>query len=448
MTSVPNLQPLLSGSKYISFWLIVLVLFSCDPAKRAHKNTYPNGPRPEHGTIPKPKKKDPVVIKKPKKEPIPEVPNTLPNDEGRYAGGQVNVAVLLPFLTNKFNESDAEINAKSQIAIQFYGGFKLALEEATINDVAINVNVLDTKASASETISLLDNPSVQTADIIIGPFRKKNAATVAEHAVKKGQVLFSPFREIDDQSLKGKGFVVQTFVGLDTYMEGITKYLIESDNTSNVVVIKRKSGADSRAVASLRKAYGASLGSGFMKPLKEIEVDDTDLSFDALKLKEMLMLNPKTVFVIPVWKGANYVSSIVRKIFVSRNQDSDIMPTLVGMPQWLSFKNADYEKLNALNTLIPTADILNVDKATQTFAKRFHTSFGSIPDKNAYKGFDVGRYLLQFVEANTQGVFTVPNVKDLFLGYEFEDFSNLSSQPIVFKNKLVKIWKLEDFRLK
>ena len=451
MTSVPNHQQLSSGNKLLSLLLILILFSSCGGSKKATKSQYPNGPRPESGQ--KPKKKDDVV-----KVPVPKKADTitkppihqLPNNAQIPTNRAVQVALLLPFLTDGFSETAAHINPKSEIAIQFYGGLKMAMHDASYENIPIDFNVIDTKASYSETVNLQSNSAVQNADIIIGPYRKKNARLIAQMAVKKGKVMISPFAEIKANTLSGNGTVIETFASLDTYMSAIINHLIQTGNINNIVVLKRKNGADNRAVTSLEHAYQQATKGQALTPLKVMEVDQSDLAFEELDLKEMLTIKPNTIFIIPVWKSTNYVTSIVRKIYVSR--DPEESPTVIGMPQWIKFKNLDFQKLNDLHTYIPSADVIIRDEKTKAFERRYYETYSTLPEKNAYKGYDVGNYLVQLIKANKAGSFSVPNSQGLFVDYKFtEEYNNpsdnLDNQPVMFKNNYVKMLQLRDYKL-
>ena len=452
MTSVPNHQQLLSGNKLLSLLLILFLFSSCGGSKKATRTKYPNGPRPESGQVPKKEGKDVVNAPIPKKtDTITNPPiHTLPNNDKIPTDRPVKVALLLPFLTNEFTETAANINPKSEIAIQFYGGLKLAMQDASYQDRPIDFTVIDTKASYSETVNLQSNSTLMDADIIIGPYRKRNAGLISQMAVTKGKVMISPFTEIKTNTLTGNGTVIQTFASLETYMNAIINHLIKTGNVNNIVVLKRKNGADNRAVISLQNAYKLANNGLALEPSKVLEVDETDLAFDELDLKEILTINPNTVFIIPVWKSQNYVTSIVRKIFVSR--DPEKSPTIVGMPQWMKFKNLDYQKLNDLHTIIPSADVLIQDDKAKSFARRYFETYGTLPEKNAYKGFDTGNFLVQLIKTNKTDVFTVPNSQNLFVDYHFtEGYNNpsddLNNQPVIYKNNHVKMLRLMDFKL-
>ncbi len=451
MTSVPNPRPLLSGNKMLSFLLVFLIFISCDATQRAKKTTYPNRPIPEKGQHPKPKKDDTATTPSPKqdtivKPPVQTLPDgTLPNNRA------VKVALILPFLTQQFNESATNINPKSDIAIQFYAGLKLAMEEASYDQVPMDISVIDSKASYSETLNLQSNPDVINADIIVGPYRKKNAGLMAEYAVKQGKIMFSPFSEIQPTALAGKGRVIQTFAGLETYMKAIVKHLIQTGDIANTIIIKRKNGQDNRAVNLLQKAFQQTGGIKSIPTIQELEVDQSDLGFDKLDLKEILAVKPNTVFIIPVWKSPKYVTSIVRKIFVSR--DPEESPTIVGMPQWVGFKNMDYQKLNDLHSIIPTADVIAQDASTKAFAKKYYQAYHTLPGKNAYKGYDFGRYLVAFVKANRNGAFTLPDATNLFNNYHFKDTYNqvtddLNNQPVLYQNDFVRMLRMENYQLR
>ena len=108
-----------------------------------------------------------------------------------------NVAILLPFMTNNFDELSSSINQKSKLAINLYGGMQLAFDELSGEGIKLNVSVHDTQASESTTKSLLDNEKVSEADLIIGPISKNNLKMVSDYAKSKKEANGFPAKSIN-----------------------------------------------------------------------------------------------------------------------------------------------------------------------------------------------------------------------------------------------------------
>ena len=101
---------------------------------------------------------------------------------------------------------------------------------------------------------------------------------------------------------------------------------------------------------------------------------------------------------------------------------------------------------------IPSADVIIRDEKTKAFERRYYETYSTLPEKNAYKGYDVGNYLVQLIKANKAGSFSVPNSQGLFVDYKFtEEYNNpsdnLDNQPVMFKNNYVKMLQLRDYKL-
>ena len=113
---------------------------------------------------------------------------TLPNtgDDNYEEDGELlptyNMVLALPFLANQVSSYDTKIDNKSLIALNFYEGAKMAFDELSNEDINLDVHILDTRASETETRSLTYRHELSQAHLIIGTFKNSNTKVVADFA--------------------------------------------------------------------------------------------------------------------------------------------------------------------------------------------------------------------------------------------------------------------------
>jgi len=124
---------------------------------------------------------------------------TLPNtgddsyEEDEELLPTYNMVLALPFLANQVSSYDTKIDNKSLIALNFYEGAKMAFDELSNEDINLDVHILDTRASETETRSLTYRYELSQAHLIIGTFKNSNTKVVADFAQQSKIPFVSPY---------------------------------------------------------------------------------------------------------------------------------------------------------------------------------------------------------------------------------------------------------------
>ena len=113
------------------------------------------------------------------------------------------VAVLLPFSLDKYNYNpidleDMEFSRATQMAIEFYQGFKMAVEE--VGSIYFNAEffVFDTKNSEAQTKAILKKSPFPDVDMMIGPIYNKNLRIAADYCKQNLSPSHHPPHELDE----------------------------------------------------------------------------------------------------------------------------------------------------------------------------------------------------------------------------------------------------------
>lgn len=316
-----------------------------------------------------------------------------------------NVALMLPFLTNRFSETDAEIDKNSKWAIQFYAGAKVAFDKLEEEGANLTVSVFDTEANPSTVSNLLQEPAVEDAHLIMGSVQKSCAQRIADHA-KFNQVPFvSPY--IASQSITKENpnpFYVQIRPTLPTHLEVLMKHVTDNHKKENIVLVRREDDYEAALMQYMQQLHEDIVGSEYTSPLSEAIISDETASLENFEIETILKSSRNTVFVVTSAEDKTFVNSFLQKAFnATREQNHRI--TVYGMPQWADFRGMDYEYYEKLNLHISSEQYVDSYAAdVREFKKAYFDKYGESPSVEAFRGYDDMLYFGRMLQKHGLGL--------------------------------------------
>ncbi|KAA3635325.1 MAG: amino acid ABC transporter substrate-binding protein, partial [Bacteroidetes bacterium] len=377
------------------------------------------------------------------------------NEIGSEKLSSYNVSLILPFITNQFNEFSPTLNNNSLWAVNFYAGSKMALDVLGEEDIKLNVSVMDSKASASTTSSLIRNsPDLLNANLIIGPYRRDNISQVADFAQRNEIAFVSPHSAASGLTRANSEYI-QVNPTLQTHCEAIMQHALENYRPEQLILVSRNNESERSRLKYFYEEYIFEKGVKDTIMLQELIIRDESAGLEEIELMPFINLEDTTVFIVPSW-SETFVYSLLRKIDVSKTEFNHIV--VYGMPQWMQFEKIDfsyYEKLNVHVTASSFIDPQSTEIAQ--FKQQFYERYGSIPTLEAYMGYDNLLYFGRMIHKyGTKFQYYLDQEKEgrLLTRYEFEpvvhsDPTTRELSPIErFENKYVNILEFQDFQFK
>ncbi|MEM8907452.1 MAG: ABC transporter substrate-binding protein [Bacteroidota bacterium] len=483
MISVQNLQPLLNGSKGLLFCcLLVFSLASCDSLKKVQKT--PGADKgtgkdkteleeiqggkvfnPETGqfedAVDASGQMDTVQWTEVPPETAPPITSDAGNPiDGTRTGGTTepgnvqssyNVALLLPFLGNKFIDAANNIDAKSDLALHYYGGTKIAFDDLSTEGVQLNVSVFDTEASEAKTQTLLKRSELAQANMIVGPVRRNNLRLTAAFAKQNGKVLVSPLSP-SMQITNDNPYYVQVNPSLKTHCEAITRHVLENHSRDEVVLVCRNKNAEVSRLKYFQEANTAIYGSTAVEKLQEFIITDQSADLNETDISPYIKEGKTTVFIVPSWSNESFVYSLMRKINIAKGLNQVVV---YGMPQWMKFERAGLDYFEPLQVHISSASNIDTDDPNVlAFRQRFFERYGMTPSVDAYVGYDVMMYFGRLLAKNGTQLNEVIDREPAYGLHTYFSFSPNAPQSInvenysevdYYENKRVNILKFKDF---
>ncbi len=490
MILVQNLLRPLSGNSFlpetVKIGLLVLLvsLSSCDALKKAQRpddDEPPPKDETELGEIQGQKKYNPktgkyeyvtdvtvvpdtvkwTVVKDDEYPPItsstttstpgdlPDVPIATPEGEKL---SEYNLAILLPFLTNKFNTLSSSIDSRSHMALQFYSGAKLGLEDLSQKGIRLNVHVMDTYASESRTEELLRQGTLQRAHMIIGPVKKTNLIKVADFAKKNGKALVSPLSPSSSVTRNNSNYI-QLSPSLKVHCEAITKHAKERYNTDQIVLVCRNKKAEVARLRYFQNANFAIEGSSLAERFKEYVIQDQSADFASLDVLPFLKDGETTVFILPSWSNESFIYSFMRHVDLVRG-DNEVV--IYGMPQWQEYERISFDYYERLNVHVSSASYIDRNSPEAiAFRQRFFSRYAMPPEEEAYIGFATTHYFGEMISQHGtrfQDVIDQYPEEAMHASFHIERVAPDGAQPegkevLIdrLENKFVHILKFRDY---
>lgn len=357
--------------------LAILVLVACNPAKRTAGPT-PNRPKPNV-----PGKNQPIdtVRWTPNNKPTIKNDPPRPGDRPSGSGDTYQIGYLLPFLTNQ--ATTGTVPEKSRLALQFYAGAKIALEQVSAEEnLNLVVDAWDTQANDADFQSLLNTTTrIQKPTVFIGPIRGSHVEIFAEWAKSRRKIVVSPESPNADLTSQNPDFI-QTNPSLRAHCAGITRYVRKTHRPEEVTLVCKQKESD-----RLPYFQDANKSVGGTTRFAELILPDDAINFDKADLKKYLKAGKTAIFIMPSWASQDFVMAFLRKLKEVKGSNR---VEVYGMPQWRNFEVIDAEYLTAMNVHISSASYIDYSAAdVKAFQQKFYDATGTIPDEDGFNGYDV-----------------------------------------------------------
>lgn len=431
MISVQNLLQRLSGNKRlldkVSYFILIstiLTLSACGATKKANTGNSKTGDTldPIEGTRYNPQtgKHEPVVDGK---QPVDTVrwsqnPNTKPpiqSDPSKYGQGKNDnpgdvvvdpsdptpeisyknkMAIMLPFLSDRFSSSSSSLSEKSRRAVEFYAGAKVAFDELNNEGINLQVAVYDTKGSEAETTALLQRQGIREASMIIGPVKRANLKKVAAYAKQNKKILVSPISPSSSIGVDNP-YYVQVSPSLQTHCEAITNHVRKNYSADQVVLVCRDKSQEKARLKYFQDANAAYEGSSFAPKLKEYIVTDPTTDFNEMDPMPYILEDKTTVFVVPSFSNEKFIYSLLRKLSIAKGNRKVVV---YGFPQWMRYELISPDYLERLNVHISSSSHVDPDSyEVKQFKEKYFYRYGTVASMNAFIGYETTLYFAKML---------------------------------------------------
>ncbi len=369
--SVQNHRQQLSGSRAILF-LSVFFLAACSPKIRPVVQPQP---RPKtQGQIDQEKAQAEKAAAKPAETPKVVKPNRIPA-----------IALLLPFNLDNIdfsNNTSTKNLLKTNIAVDFYEGFKLALDSLSGSGQSFKLTVFDTKDEVSQAQKFSQTPAIRTSDLIVGPVFPAGVQAFSADINSLHKPLVSPLSAASPENYNNPNLITLT-PPLEFHAWRAAKYIQENIHPKTVYILRSGFSEENKYILPFKN----SIDSLSHKQIKIVDVVVSKGNFTPLLPK--LSKTSENVFVIAATDRA-FLSVTLNALGAL----ADTYPVqLFGHPNWGKATFLQPELLEKLHTCITSAAQIDYKSAeTINLIRNFRKVYHTEPSEYALKGFDTGMY--------------------------------------------------------
>lgn len=347
-----------------------------------------------------------------------------------------NIALMMPLYLSEVAQMDVDIDPDTSAQeyrplqfVQFYEGFRMALDSLKETGVSLKVTVCDVERDTLKTLRLLQDPEFRNMDLIIGMMYPQNFQLVADFAEKYNIALVNPLSE-RDQILVNHKKVFKVRPSFNTQFSELISYLQSNFKDSTIVVI-----SDNQRLNMITAN----------KIITRMEEDTADIHL-AEGYGEVLSLlsKEKGNIIIMISDNKSYVLDVVTKLNEHRNEFS---MTLMGLPRWDRFDDIEADYLVNLRTHVMAPYFIDYDDpGVKKFVSLYQARYQTDPDALAFQGFDITFY---FVTALWKyGKSFDRCIPGLRMNSLQTDFRFSSSKENGFENQYWEMYEYGNYHLK
>ena len=304
----------------------------------------------------------------------------------RKKDSQLSLSVLLPFRSNTVNyDSIKEVESLFEdrnlytITLDFYSGILYAIEDLKELNISVNLNVFDTENSLNKLNDISSDDLIRNSDVIIGPLIPRNFETFSNIELLESIPKVFPLSTIPIKIIKG---VIQSVTPKKILRDRMINYLDENlDREDNIVII-----AD-----SLNNEIDSKLSEIFPNSIK---IKPEFEGYILPELLDSLLVDSLPNKVIVESEIFTLISSVISQLNsqITSEREVKLFTTYRGNQYDDPSINIKYLG-NLAFTYTSISKKLNNDSISK-FESRYLNLFGSLPNKDVIRGYDVTKDIL------------------------------------------------------
>ncbi len=424
MTSVLNHRLQLSGSKWFILLLSMFFLAACSPKIRPVVNTTQERPATEIRAAKEAQEREAAAAKAAAEKPIVKV-KRVPS-----------IVLLLPFALDPADPNAPTKNLiKTNIAVDFYEGFKLALDSLTSNGQSFKLTVFDTKDEESQAQKLAADPAVRNSDLIVGPVFPAGVQAFSARIGNLHKPVVSPLSAASPAGYNNESLITLT-PPLEFHALRVAKYIQENIRPKVVYILRSGFSEENKYILPFKRSIDS-------LSRKRVRVVDVTISKgDLSALLPDLSKTSENIFIVPSTER-----SFVTVTLQALDKLSDTYPVqLFGHPNWSKATYLPPESLDKMHTFITSAYQVNYKSAEMgNFIKSFRKAYHTEPGEYAIKGFDTGLY---FGKLTTDPVSDFNHLQNIPFDALHNHFEFIQKKGYGWINTYVELLQYEDYTLK
>ncbi|MCF8378215.1 MAG: LysM peptidoglycan-binding domain-containing protein [Bacteroidales bacterium] len=388
---------------------------------------------------------------------------------GIYGGKTFNIALMLPFFLQEYDSllsmKKVDFGTLSNLVsfrfLDFYGGFKMAVDSMAAQGMKTNLFIYDVDNDQEKIEQVLLNSELGSMDLIVGPLYRQSFQKAASFAKSYKIPIINPL-STRSEILLNNPYVFKIKPDESFQLDILTDYILNRYPDYNIVLLRNNKYKYQKEISFIRNTINSErkthvylsnqqllerisrediLGDNLITESKVIDYEQLkrnplDSTYFSNLVKEVIYVNDSAA-------GIEANLSLVRDNIVIAVSDDIVFSkevlsqlnklnlnhkiTLFGLPNWNEYTDLETSHLLNLNLHCLTVSLVDYkNKNTRDWISKFRNKYHTEPSVSnfAFDGFDIGWYFLNALYHYG------PSFSNCL---EYNDV-NLIQGPIMFKN--------------
>lgn len=330
------------------------------------------------------------------------------------SGKSFSIALVMPFNFQNLKDEqliDQKSFEYSNLAIDYYRGFKLAADSLSKSGVSYKIKLFDTQTDSNLIKTLAQDPFLLTADFIIGPFAPSDIQILLKANPKlKGKVI-SPISPLPIPG-NSKGGVTMANNSLENHAENMAKYFAESKLSSNILIVRNGLLAETRYSRTFEKALDS-----FKVKITKKEILTAQKGYGVIEAN--LSKSKENYLLIPSADQAYAINLF--KYLEGLNNEYPI--TLLVHPKWYDYQTIDPTLFIKYKVVFTSSYYVNYDDPqVMNYVNLYRVKYFTEPTEMSFRGFDQLKFFSSFyidgagykandVQYGLSSIFSFPHYK-------------------------------------
>jgi hypothetical protein len=296
------------------------------------------------------------------------------------------IALLLP-LNFQNLDADAILDQKafefSNLGIDYYRGFKIAVDSLSKFGYTFDIKVFDTQSDTTQIKTLASDPFLMLADFIVGPFLPNEIQVLLKkNKLLKGKVI-SPISPLFINGTN-KSDIIMSNNTLENHAYNMARYFYQKKLSNNLFIVRSGLLAESRYSKVVERYLDSTSVKISKKEILTSQKGYSVIEGNLSKTKENYLLIP----------SADQAYAI--NLFKYLEELNDQYPiTLLVHPKWFDFQTIDPNLYIKYKVTLSSSFYTNYeDSILLNYVKKYRNDFSTEPTEMSIRGFDQGIYYL------------------------------------------------------
>ncbi|RZS96167.1 ABC transporter substrate-binding protein [Cecembia calidifontis] len=296
----------------------------------------------------------------------------------------LDVAVVLPF--NYSGGKGVQNLAPNNFVFELYQGIQFAAEELNRQGMKVNLKSFDSERNLSKLSSILEDPFLKQADIIIGPIYPDEVEMVMGFSERNSIPFINPLSNVDEK-YEGLNFAYLFRPSISALSEGMIEFARKNIVGRRLAIGYSNTTRDellAKSIAEKAQRFGYSI-------VRNDQINGRSIQdfMERIQLKNGDQANADLVIIL------SDDPNVAAPAFGFMESQNVRKPVLV-MDSWLFFNFANYEMLEEQNFHFVSNNTVQFDKSgLERFREDFYSKYINYPSFNAHLGYELMYWVSQ-----------------------------------------------------